>query len=380
MKTLLNVLLVLLLGNTVHAQINLCPERGEYCNDRLRLYFQPGMPSTLEVNLFIASGDPRNGTYTSTTFGLDWIELEVDMSDHPNITVIIASSFVCETIPLTEVCQPDQCEVCPKKLIHHQQGKLCVVFEKPTPFILQEMSLDFGEGDPRNGTFSAHYITDDTLELTVPTSLCCGPLSCDIQIGEVRCTYKDNAFDNCHPTTRTTDPTSCSCEGLLGNCNADIVDYLQIQLNEKSCQHFLTACNPTAAIHRMGKVAIGTNEIPSGYAMAVKGGVTANRIIVELCEAGQWCDYVFEEHYPLLTLEQVEDHIHQHGHLHRTPSAAQIMEDGGFELKQTKLNQQEKIEEIFLHLIAANKQVELLKMQAVLLEKENVKLKAQQKF
>ena len=52
-----------------------------------------------------------------------------------------------------------------------------------------------------------------------------------------------------------------------------------------------------------------------------------------------------------MSLNDIDSYIEQCGHLPRTSSASQIESDGGFELKSVALNHQEKIEEIFLHLI-----------------------------
>ena len=83
-----------------------------------------------------------------------------------------------------------------------------------------------------------------------------------------------------------------------------------------------------------------------------------------------WADYVFNEDYDLLSLEEVESTIEEKGHLHNTKSAATFEAEGGIEISKVTINQQEKIEEIFLHLIEMNKKIETL-------EAENQALKTQ---
>lgn len=106
----------------------------------------------------------------------------------------------------------------------------------------------------------------------------------------------------------------------------------------------------------------------SNYRLFVDGGIAAKEIFVS--SGLPWCDYVFEKDYELTSLEDVEKHIEEKGHLHKIASAKEIDEQGGFEVAKITVNQQEKIEEIFLHLIEMNKKIETL-------EAENQALKTQ---
>ncbi len=126
-------------------------------------------------------------------------------------------------------------------------------------------------------------------------------------------------------------------------------------------------------INNTGQIIVGATTAPSmitalsePYLFYVNGGILAKEVKVE---AG-WADYVFEADYNLTSLENVEEHINNYGYLHNTPSEEELAENGGFELGTMTVNQQEKIEEIFLHLIALDKEVKTLK-------KENQSLKAQ---
>ncbi|MDX2280295.1 MAG: hypothetical protein NW218_11980 [Saprospiraceae bacterium] len=122
-----------------------------------------------------------------------------------------------------------------------------------------------------------------------------------------------------------------------------------------------------------GKVGIGTANTPnsiggsdiSAYRLYVKGGILTDDLRVRT----GWADYVFKSNYALMPLESVEAYISQHGHLPNTPAEA-VVETDGISVGETAARQQEKIEEIYLHLIALNKQVKAL-------EAENEALKAQ---
>jgi len=105
-----------------------------------------------------------------------------------------------------------------------------------------------------------------------------------------------------------------------------------------------------------------------GYRLFVDGGIASKELFVS--NGLPWCDYVFEADYELTSLEDVEKHIQEKGHLHKIESAKKIDGQGGFEVGKITVNQQEKIEEIFLHLIEMNKKIETL-------EAENQALKTQ---
>lgn len=132
-----------------------------------------------------------------------------------------------------------------------------------------------------------------------------------------------------------------------------------------------TADNVRLRIHGNGKISIGTgsttndiNEDGDEYLLFVKGGTLAEEVAVQT----GWADYVFDSDYDLLPLEKVENHINIYGHLHNTPSADEL--NGTVNLGDATVQQQEKIEEIYLHLIEMNKRMKIL-------EEENERLKVE---
>lgn len=114
-------------------------------------------------------------------------------------------------------------------------------------------------------------------------------------------------------------------------------------------------CSHSGNIYRLGNVGIGTSVLKPGYSLAVKGGIATDRFRVELCESAGWCDYVFDPEYLLPTLLEVEAFIKSNRHLPGMISQNEVTHAGGFDLRATKLDQQEKIEEAFLYLIQLNK-------------------------
>jgi hypothetical protein len=73
-------------------------------------------------------------------------------------------------------------------------------------------------------------------------------------------------------------------------------------------------------------------------------------------------DYVFEEGYELPSLSSVESYIQKNGHLPEIPSAV-VMEQEGIDLATMNMRLLKKIEEMTLHMIRLEKEVESLKNQ-----------------
>ena len=87
------------------------------------------------------------------------------------------------------------------------------------------------------------------------------------------------------------------------------------------------------------------------------GILTAKEIKVTL---NGWPDYVFSEGFQLPTLAETEAYIQQNGHLPGVPSAAEVEEEGLSVGEMNKVLMQ-KVEELTLHLIELQKQIDELK-------------------
>ncbi|UOY06003.1 hypothetical protein L0P88_18960 [Muricauda sp. SCSIO 64092] len=105
-----------------------------------------------------------------------------------------------------------------------------------------------------------------------------------------------------------------------------------------------------------GNVGIGTKTIEGNWKLAVKGKIRAEEIKVET----GWADYVFKEDYNLPTLQEVEQHIQEKGHLINIPTAQEV-EENGIELGEMNKLLLEKIEELTLYVIALKKENEEIK-------------------
>lgn len=110
-----------------------------------------------------------------------------------------------------------------------------------------------------------------------------------------------------------------------------------------------------------GNIGIGTKN-PGVWKLAVNGKIRAKEIKVET----NWSDFVFENGYDLPTLEEVEKHIIEKGHLKDVPSAKEV-EENGILLGEMSAKLLQKIEELTLYSIDQEKRIKSL-------EKMNVKL------
>ncbi len=68
-----------------------------------------------------------------------------------------------------------------------------------------------------------------------------------------------------------------------------------------------------------GTMSLGTGSVPAGYRLAVAGKVICEEVEVQL--QTDWPDFVFEDSYPLMSLNEVEKSIQEDGHLPGIPSA-----------------------------------------------------------
>ncbi len=113
-----------------------------------------------------------------------------------------------------------------------------------------------------------------------------------------------------------------------------------------------------------GNVGIGTAN--PGQKLSVNGTISAKEIIVQTTG---WSDYVFDESYQLVPLSTVEKHIKQDKHLPGMPSAAEVAEHG-VKIGDMQAKLLGKIEELTLHMIALEKENQILKTRMTLLERE----------
>lgn len=101
------------------------------------------------------------------------------------------------------------------------------------------------------------------------------------------------------------------------------------------------------------------------------GKIKAKEVEVK---ANVWADYVFKKEYHLRSLEDVEKHIHEKGHLPNIPTAQEVLENG---INVAEMNSKllEKIEELTLYSIEQNKKLQQQSQKIEILEKQSEELR-----
>ncbi|MGX1930062.1 hypothetical protein [Flagellimonas sp. 2504JD4-2] len=102
-----------------------------------------------------------------------------------------------------------------------------------------------------------------------------------------------------------------------------------------------------------GRVGIGT-EVTGSHELAVEGSIGAREVKVE---ATGWSDFVFYDDYKLPSLQEVENHINENGHLKDIPSTKEVVENG-FYLGEMDSKLLQKIEELTLYTIQQQKEID----------------------
>lgn len=120
--------------------------------------------------------------------------------------------------------------------------------------------------------------------------------------------------------------------------------------------HLRTSNITRVAINVDGKVGIGTTT--PDEALTVNGTIHSTRVKVDVTVPGP--DYVFESDYNLLSLSEIKKYIDANKHLPEIPSAKE-MEKNGIDVAEMNMLLLKKVEELTLHLIEQQKQIEELK-------------------
>lgn len=101
-----------------------------------------------------------------------------------------------------------------------------------------------------------------------------------------------------------------------------------------------------------GGLGIGTTTTGT-HKLAVEGSIAAREVKVQ---ATGWADFVFKKEYNLPTLQEVEKHIAEKGHLENIPSEEEVLKNG-INLGEMNTKLLQKIEEMTLYMIKQNRQI-----------------------
>lgn len=131
-------------------------------------------------------------------------------------------------------------------------------------------------------------------------------------------------------------------------------------------------CTNRFTIMDNGNVGIGAGN-PQNK-LDVNGTMHSKEVKVDMLN---WPDYVFKTEYNLPTLQEVEKHITEKGHLENIPSQEEVLKNG-VNLGEMNARLLQKIEELTLYMIEMKKENEQIKRQHNLIKAENDLIKRNQ--
>lgn len=115
-----------------------------------------------------------------------------------------------------------------------------------------------------------------------------------------------------------------------------------------------------------GNVGIGTVSPCADCLLAVNGKIRAKSVVVDT----GWSDFVFEDNYKLMPLQEVEKFIKDNRHLPEIPSEADVKKNG-VSVGDISSKLLQKIEELTLYMIELKKENETLRSDMSVLKKHS---------
>ncbi|MEL6628009.1 MAG: hypothetical protein AAFO96_07670 [Bacteroidota bacterium] len=120
-------------------------------------------------------------------------------------------------------------------------------------------------------------------------------------------------------------------------------------------------------IDKVGHVGIGTTSMgEANYRLYVADGIKTGRVKTEATLA----DYVFSDDYEIMPLEAVDTYVKENHHLPGVISQEEVDAQDGVELTAFTIQLQEKLEELYLHVIRLNEEVKSLKKEREVLQEK----------
>ena len=168
-------------------------------------------------------------------------------------------------------------------------------------------------------------------------------------------TFNGNAENQVYESPQSIVNSKLTNTTIVKGRQIDLFAYDDVVLRAGSTDNirFNTGYGETAKmiINNLGNVGIGTTT-PDAK-LAVNGKIHTKEVKVDLVG---WPDFVFKEAYQLPTLEEVEKHINEKGHLKDIPSEKEVLKNG-IHLGEMNAKLLQKIEELTLYTIAQEKKL-----------------------
>lgn len=112
-----------------------------------------------------------------------------------------------------------------------------------------------------------------------------------------------------------------------------------------------------------GKLLIGTTNVScteQDYSLAVNGRIGAKELKIENSSC-YWADYVFEEDYELMPIDELDCYIDEYGHLPNIPSQEEVENNGGMDVGEMQGLLLAKVEELTLYMLELKRENEELR-------------------
>lgn len=115
------------------------------------------------------------------------------------------------------------------------------------------------------------------------------------------------------------------------------------------------------------------NLFNGNYKLYVAQGILTEKVKVALRDQSEWADYVFDEDYELMPLEEVNTFIQTNKHLPGVPSAEEMVETG-LNVAEMDAKLLEKIEELTLYMIELKKENEAIRKENEAIKEALIKM------
>ncbi|MDD5307877.1 MAG: hypothetical protein PHU25_11205 [Deltaproteobacteria bacterium] len=149
-------------------------------------------------------------------------------------------------------------------------------------------------------------------------------------------------------------PNSGTSEVIFSDSDDRMIGGIKYSHSDNSMQFFANGnSSEKMRIASNGNVGIGTST--PDYRLDIHGTIRAEEVIVESFSA----DFVFDDDYDPMPLDNVESYVKEYHHLPGVPSAAEV-ERNGVSLSDMQARLLQKVEELTLHAIDQNRRIQEL--------------------
>lgn len=177
--------------------------------------------------------------------------------------------------------------------------------------------------------------------------------------------------------TTVTDGTNNGGAALISDLNGNMGFYVFKTNSQTQPMSDATVATMMAMrLRNTGRLVIGPKELNSSSPyendvnmptrLSVDGRIVAKDLVVSLTDF--WPDYVFENNYTLMPLDQLNQYIKNNGHLPGVKPAAEL-ETNGISVSETSKVQMEKIEELTLYMLQLDEKIKKLEQENETLKK-----------